>query len=163
MNNEKFIIDILLEKSMQIEDLKSFGISESIIEKLKSLGFVSLTPVQEEAIKKGLFEGKSLVVSAPTNTGKTFIAELAMLVASKKRKRTFYLVPLKAIAEEKFDELQEKYFDWGLRIAVSTSERTEYDLNLSEYDLVIATYEKLNALLVRNPNLIKEIGLRARK
>jgi len=64
MNNEKFIIDILFEKSMQIEDLKSFGISESIIEKLKSLGFVSLTPVQEEAIKKGLFEGKSLVARA---------------------------------------------------------------------------------------------------
>jgi len=29
-------------------------------------------------------------------------------------------VPLKAIAEEKFDDFQSKYSDWGLKIAIST-------------------------------------------
>jgi helicase len=144
---------------MKVEDLKDFGISETIIQKLQSLGFIYLTEVQKEAIRKGLFEGKNLVVSAPTNTGKTFIAELAALVASKRGKRTFYLVPLKAIAEEKFEEFQEKYSEWGLRTAITTGERNEYDSNLMEYDLIIATYEKLDALMIRNPNIIKEIGL----
>jgi len=144
---------------MLIEDLKEFGISNSIIQKLRSLGFTQLTEVQEEAIRRGLFQGISLVVSAPTNTGKTFIAELAALVSSKRGKRAFYLVPLKAIAEEKFEEFEEKYFEWGLRTAISTGERSEYDSNLMEYDLIIVTYEKLNALLIKNPELIKEIGL----
>ncbi|MCD6445591.1 DEAD/DEAH box helicase [Candidatus Bathyarchaeota archaeon] len=146
---------------MNIEELKSFDVPESVINKLKELGFKNLTNVQEEAIKKGLFEGKNLVVSAPTNTGKTFIAELAALTASKRRekKRTFYLVPLKALAEEKFEEFREKYSEWGMRIAITTSERTEFDSNLLEYDLIIATYEKLNALLIKNQNLVKDIGV----
>jgi len=144
---------------MKIEDLKDFGVPETVIQKLKSLGFTYLTEIQEEAVKRDLFKGKSLVISAPTNTGKTFIAELAILVTSKKGKRAFYLVPLKAIAEEKFEEFREKYSEWGLRTAISTGERSEYDSTLMEYDLVITTYEKLDALLIKNPDLIKEIGL----
>lgn len=36
---------------------------------------------------------------------------------------------------------------------------TEYDSYLLEYELIIATYEKLNSLLVKNPNLVRDIGL----
>ncbi|RLI25124.1 hypothetical protein DRO57_04870 [Candidatus Bathyarchaeota archaeon] len=147
--------------AMAVEELKNYGIPVSIIEKLKEMEITRLTDVQKLAIEKGLFEGKSMVVSAPTNTGKTFIAELAALVAStsREKRRTFYLVPLKAIAEEKFEEFQEKYSDWGLKIAISTGERNEYDPNLTEYDVVIATYEKLSALLIKNPEIINEIGV----
>ncbi|HHE64853.1 MAG TPA: DEAD/DEAH box helicase, partial [Bacteroidetes bacterium] len=80
-------------------------------------------------------------------------------VKKREKKRSFYLTPLKAIAEEKFEEFREKYTDWGLNVAITTGERSEYDANLMEYDLIIATYEKLDALLIRNPNLIKDIGL----
>jgi len=144
---------------MKVTGLKNYGISQSVIQKLNALRYKELTEVQEKAVKKGLFEGKSLVISAPTNTGKTFIAELAALVASRRGKKSFYLVPLKAIAEEKFEEFEEKYSQWGLRTAISTGERNEYDPNLMKYDLIIATYEKLNALLIKNPDLIREIGL----
>lgn len=146
---------------MKIEELKNFGVSESVIQKLTELRFKELTEIQEKAVKKGLFEGKNQVISAPTNTGKTFISELATLNASKQResRRTFYLVPLKALAEEKFEEFREKYSKWGLKIAITTSERTEYDVNLLGNDLIIATYEKLNALLIRYPNIINGIGV----
>jgi len=146
---------------MRVDELREFGVSEAVIQKLEELGFINLTKIQEEAVKKGLFEGKNLVVSAPTNTGKTFIGELAALTASKRRekKRTFYLTPLKAIAEEKFEEFKKKYSDWGLNIAITTSERTEFDSNLIDYDLIIATYEKLSALLIKDSNLIRDIGV----
>ncbi|MHA1267832.1 MAG: DEAD/DEAH box helicase [Candidatus Helarchaeota archaeon] len=146
---------------MQIEDLKYYDIPESVIRRIKQLGFSKLTEVQKLAVEKGLFEGNNLVISAPTNTGKTFIAELAALVAAKRivNKRTFYLVPLKAIAEEKFDDFHTKYAEWGLTIALSTGERTDFDANLTEYDLIVATYEKLNALLIKNPELIRDIGV----
>jgi replicative superfamily II helicase len=75
---------------MKIEDLKDFGVPETVIQKLKSLGFTYLTEIQEEAVKRDLFKGKSLVISAPTNTGKTFIAELAILVTSKKKENVLF-------------------------------------------------------------------------
>jgi helicase len=146
---------------MEIVHLKDYGIPESVIQKIIDLGFSELTEVQQLAVERGLFEGKNLVISAPTNTGKTFIAELAALVASKRRerKRTFYLIPLKAIAEEKFEEFKKRYADWGLEVAISTGERSEFDTNIMEYDLILATYEKLNALLIRSPELIRDVGV----
>jgi helicase len=68
-------------------------------------------------------------------------------------------VPLKALAEEKFREFLAKYSDWGLTIAISTSERSEFDEVLRDFDLVIATYEKLNALLVRDKRVCADMGV----
>jgi len=146
---------------VQIEELIKFGVSESIIDKLKELGFETLTSAQESAIKNGLFEKKNLLVSAPTNTGKTFIGELAALNASRQKdaKRSFFLVPLRALAEQMFRDFVEKYEKWGLRVAISTSDHYEYDNDLTAFDVTISTYEKLNALLVKQPELTEDLGL----
>jgi len=146
---------------VQIEELVKFGVSESIIDKLKELGFETLTSAQEAAIQNGLFERKNLLVSAPTNTGKTFIGELAALNASRQKdaKRSFFLVPLRALAEQMFRDFVEKYEKWGLRVAISTSDHYEYDNDLTAFDVTISTYEKLNALLVKNPKLTEDLGL----
>lgn len=146
---------------MKITDLSKYGISQSVIDRLLSFGFVELTEVQNLAIESGLFDGKNLVVSAPTNTGKTFVGEMAAVVTSSKNtgNMCFMLVPLKALAEEKFEDFVSKYGDWGLKIAISTKDRTEFDEQLDQYNLIIATYEKLNAVLVRNPELIRRLGL----
>jgi len=146
---------------MRTIELEKFGIGRSVIDKLIELGYDELTEVQRLAIESGLFENRSILVSAPTNTGKTFIGELAILVASTRKvaPKSFFLVPLKALAEEKFEDFQTKYAKWGLRIAISTHDRTEFDDELAEYDVVIATYEKFNALLIRRPALLGEVGL----
>jgi len=112
----------------------------------------------------GLFERRNMVVVAPTNTGKTFVGELAAqpaVVAStlKEATHTLFLVPLKALAEERFQDLSNKYTKWGLKVAISTSDRTEYDDDLLSYQVIIATYEKMNALVVRTPELIDHVGV----
>lgn len=144
---------------MRVEILKDHGFDDSVISNLISLGYTELTKIQEIAINNGLFEGKNLLINSPTNTGKTFISELAFLSAAKRRKRTFFLVPLKALAEEKYDEFVHKYATWGLKVAITTGDRNEYDSNLCDFDVIISTYEKLNSLLLKIPNLFKEIGL----
>lgn len=146
---------------MLIEELREFGVSDSIIDRLKELGFESLTRAQEEAVGKGLFTKKSLLISAPTNTGKTFIGELAALNASRQKdpKRSFFLVPLKALAEQMFRDFQDKYSTWGLKVAISTADHYEYDNDLTEYDVIISTYEKLNGLVVKRPEITDAIGL----
>jgi helicase len=120
-----------------------------------------LTSAQESAVRNGLFDRKSLLVNAPTNTGKTFIGELAALNASRQidPKRSFFLVPLKALSEQMFRDLIEKYEKWGLRVAISTSDHYEYDNELTEFDVTISTYEKLNALLIKKPEITKDLGL----
>lgn len=146
---------------MKIEVLQNFGISESLITKLQNVGFSDLTDIQTKAIENGLFERDNILISAPTNTGKTFVGELASIVSSKQKTKmtSFYLVPLKALAEEKFMSFSKRYTEWGLNVAISTGEHTEFDEDLANYDLIIATYEKLNALLIRNPKIIEKIGL----
>lgn len=127
---------------MKVDELLQFGISETIISKLKEIGFETLTKTQERAIQEGLFEGRNLLVNAPTNTGKTFIGELAVLKTSNriKKNRSFFLVPLKALAEQVFSDLVERYENWGLNVAISTSDHYENDSNLMEFDVIVSTY-----------------------
>ena len=81
---------------MKIEQL---NIPPSTIEFLQKNGYVSLYPPQEMTVKAGLLEGKSILVSAPTASGKTLIAILAIIKhLSEKRGKIVYLSPLKALA-----------------------------------------------------------------
>jgi len=65
---------------MDITELISYNIPETIVSDLEKRGYKKLTKIQENALKTGMFDGRSLVISAPTNTGKTFIAELAIIM-----------------------------------------------------------------------------------
>src|SRR3989338_6503640 len=62
----------------------------------------TLYPPQEEAIKAGALDGKNIVLSIPTASGKTLVSELVALnhILSKKGK-VVYVVPLRALASEK--------------------------------------------------------------
>ena len=83
---------------MNIEKLE---LPDSAINFLKSQGYDKLYPPQADCIKSGLLNGKSILVSAPTASGKTLIAMLAMLsYLSKNKGKVIYLSPLRALAAE---------------------------------------------------------------
>lgn len=67
-----------------------------------------LDPFQEEAIAE-LKSGFSVVVSAPTGSGKTAIAEYVIEEALKGKERVFYTTPLKALSNQKFHDFSKKY------------------------------------------------------
>lgn len=107
----------------------------------------SLRPAQEKSIKKGLLEGKNLLVCTPTASGKTLIAELAALKSIiESRGKAVYIVPLKALASEKYREFKRKY-DKIAKIALSIGDIDSSDPYLAEYDLLIVTAEKMDSLL----------------
>lgn len=71
---------------------------------------VATCHVQRLAIQAFL-RGSSVVVSAPTSSGKTLIAEAAAVATVAKGRRLFYTTPLKALSNQKFREFRWE-FGW---------------------------------------------------
>jgi superfamily II DNA/RNA helicase len=70
-------------------------------------------PVQEEALLSWFTSDEGLMVSAPTGTGKTVIAEAALFEALHTGKTAYYTTPLIALTEQKFREMQQAAVSWG--------------------------------------------------
>jgi superfamily II RNA helicase len=67
-----------------------------------------LDDFQEEAIEH-IHQGDSVVVCAPTGAGKTVIAEFAALKALDVGQKLFYTTPLKALSNQKYHDLKERF------------------------------------------------------
>ncbi|MEO8972092.1 MAG: DEAD/DEAH box helicase [Ktedonobacteraceae bacterium] len=67
-----------------------------------------LDPFQLDAIKE-LSEGHSVLVAAPTGTGKTMVAEYAIWLAQQRNQRVIYTTPLKALSNQKYRDLRELF------------------------------------------------------
>jgi len=68
----------------------------------------ALDDFQLEAINH-LDDGKSVVVCAPTGSGKTVVAEFAVEMALLSNQRCFYTTPLKALSNQKLYDLKKRY------------------------------------------------------
>ena len=143
---------------MKIRDLINFGFTAEVIESWERVGYDILLPVQEEAISKGVLDRASLLITAPTSSGKTFVGEMTAVAHALRGKRTLYLVPFKAIAEEKYLDFIEKYSTDKIGIMVHISDRdhrqNDSDIQIGNYDIAILTYEKLSSLLVTNTSML---------
>ena len=67
-----------------------------------------LDPFQEEACQ-AIDAGENVLVCAPTGAGKTAVAEWAMMSALSAGKRCLYTTPLKALSNQKFFDLCERF------------------------------------------------------
>lgn len=145
---------------MKIEKLE---LPNSAIEFLKSQGFENLYPPQADCIKSGLLDGKSLLVSAPTASGKTLIAMLAMIdYLSKNNGKVIYLSPLRALAAEKFSEfkkLEKVTIGKKIKVSISTGDFENLEKNLEKSDVLILTNEKMDSIIRHGAEWIEEIGL----
>ncbi len=148
---------------MTLQDLQEqYNIDPEIIRIWKERESDTLLPIQEAAIREQhILEGNDLLVSAPTSSGKTFLAEIAAIHTIYQRKKVIYLLPLKALAEEKYADFSEKYGDFGLDVVISTGDRTEFDwaIERGEFQLAVIVFEKAHRLLVRNRHFIDNCGL----
>jgi helicase len=138
--------------------VENLDLPEGLKQSYLDSGITDLNPPQKKAVEAGLMEGEDMVVAAPTASGKTFIAELAMVnKAVKQGKTAVYIVPLKALAAEKYQDFSERYED--LDVMMSVGDKDESGDYLENADIVIATSEKLDSMLRHSPSWIHEIGL----
>ena len=81
--------------------------SPALADFLAQLPF-ELDAFQEAAIA-ALEAGRSVVVCAPTGSGKTLIGEYAIYRALTRQQRVFYTTPLKALSNQKWRDFQQQF------------------------------------------------------
>jgi helicase len=128
--------------------------------RLKSTLPETLLPVQSISIGSGLLDRKNQLVVSATATGKTLIGEIGGVsnILSGRGKMLF-LVPLVALANQKYDQFTKKYSPLGLTTALKVGQsrigkgkgkgkgklgkmRTSIDS-----DIIVGTYEGIDHLL----------------
>jgi helicase len=121
---------------------------QTVIDVLTESGIRDLHPPQAEAIRKGVLDGKNVVMAVPTAAGKTLIAELCMLKSIlQKNGKALYIAPLKALASEKYHDFKKKYESLGIKIGIATGDLDSPSKYLDRYQILIATAEKVDSLL----------------
>jgi len=145
---------------MKIEKL---DLLKPAIDFLLAEGFVNLYPPQADCVKAGLLDGQNILVSAPTASGKTLIAILAMIsYLSKNKGKVVYLSPLRALAAEKFLEfkkLEKISLGKKLKIGISTGDFENIEKNLEKSNVIILTNEKMDSIIRHGVEWINDIGL----
>jgi replicative superfamily II helicase len=121
----------------------------------------SLNRLQLDAINEfGVLDEQHLVVVAPTSSGKTMIGELAALKGALERKRSLFLLPMRALVSDKYREFASTYGEYGLRVIRATGEISDDipDLMRGRYDVCLMTYEKFASMALANDYLLDQIG-----
>ena len=147
---------------MKTQDLIRYGVDPRLIDIWRSSGIETLLPVQRIAVDRyNLFNGGNLIVSAPTSSGKTFIGEMAAAHTLLGHRRCFYLVPLKALAAEKFETFRERYAPLGARVVMSTRDCRQFDDEIAEgrFQIAVVVYEKMQQILIQTPDALEGVRL----
>jgi len=109
-----------------------------------------LSDFQKKALNSFLMSNRNMLISAPTGTGKSF---LAMLMTMETKDRVMYTVPLRALALQLNDDFHKKVAQtvngYADSIALTSEVYEEDPENLAER-VVFTTYEKADAVLRRH-------------
>lgn len=144
--------------------MKSTAVTDGVVRiLLEILGYSSLYPPQEMALSRGLLDGKNMLVTTPTASGKTLIAMMAIIKALEKGTKAAYLTPLRALASEKYDDLrvleQIEINGKKPKVMVATSDYDSGGKELAKADVIVLTNEKMDTLFRHNAEWLGDIGL----
>ena len=144
-------------KDCQVQKDPEINVSQSFEE---THGKFTLDKYQKSAVDAYL-KGNSVIVSAPTGTGKTLIAEYIINDAIKNNKKVIYTSPLKALSNEKYTEFSKLFGTYDKNgklvntdnIGLMTGDTT---INPEAPVLVMTTEVYRNSLMTKNQNEIDE-------
>ena len=125
-----------------------------------------LMPVQSLAVEAGLLERKNLMVVSATATGKTLIGEIAGIEnVLSKRGKMLYLVPLVALANQKYEQFTTRYNEIGLKTSIRIgaemikTKETAFMKKTLDSDIIVGTYEGIDHLLrLGNADALGQVG-----
>lgn len=99
-----------------------------------------------------LESGRSVLIAAPTGAGKTIVGEFAAFLGDRFGKRCFYTTPIKALSNQKFQELTKIYGEASVGLLTGDS-----SIN-GDAPIVVMTTEVLRNMIYANRNSIDDLG-----
>jgi helicase len=134
---------------VNVVDVTGPGVGPWLTDRLQAWGITTLTDVQVLALRAGIANGRSMIVSAPTSSGKTLVGEIALLFALRGGIRVIYLVSHKALADQKYLDFEARFGERAAEpiasVGLNTGDRAEGDIDAR---LMVATYEKALGLIL---------------
>jgi ATP-dependent RNA helicase HelY len=125
-------------------------IDHEMLDEFRSRYPFPLDAFQEDAIAH-LSTGESVMVAAPTGTGKTVVAEFGVFRAHRKGFKVMYTTPIKALSNQKFRDLREQYGD---AVGLLTGDVIEN----REGSILVMTTEVLRNMLLQTPSELWGVG-----
>ncbi|MGY4542661.1 ATP-dependent RNA helicase HelY [Arthrobacter sp. UYNi723] len=101
---------------------------------------------------RSLQDGKGVLVAAPTGAGKTIVGEFAIYLALERNLKAFYTTPIKALSNQKFTELSEKY--GAENVGLLTGDTS---IN-GDAPVVVMTTEVLRNMLYADSDTLDDLG-----
>lgn len=144
-----------------IRSLEALGFPPELVDAWGA-AIPSLNKLQIAAINDhGILDGKSLLVSAPTSSGKTIIGELAAVHAALDRRRAVFLLPMRALVNDKYAAFTATYGAFGIHTIRATGEIEDDipDLMRGRYDICLMTNEKFAAMALAMPHLLDQVSV----
>jgi helicase len=137
--------------------VEELDIPDPIKRELTAQGIKDLYPPQADALQYAL-AGKNLVLAIPTASGKTLVAVLGALKKVLARGRALYIVPLKALAEEKYNDFK-AFEHLGIKVGLSVGDYDDLGSELQRCDVVVATSEKADSLSRHDMTWIEKLSI----
>lgn len=145
----------------RFEELAVSGISPDIISKWSSKYSTGLNALQLRAINEhGILKGNHLLVIAPTSSGKTMIGELSAIQSVMKGKKAAFLLPYRALVNEKYEQFKELYEASGIRVIRCSGDSSDgiVPALAGRYDIGFFTYETFLNMSLNSSRLLSQLG-----
>ena len=124
--------------------MRPVKVAEAVPEFADAFGFEEFNRMQREALPAILDTDHNVVASAPTASGKTALAELAICRTLRDEGTALFIAPLRALTTEKETEW-ERFEDLGYSVYVVTGERDLNPRRAARADILVMTPEKTDS------------------
>ncbi|MEC7443869.1 MAG: DEAD/DEAH box helicase [Candidatus Thermoplasmatota archaeon] len=122
-------------------------------------GIQHLHPPQAEAAPS-ILRGDNTLVAIPTASGKSLLAYMGMikrLSEGHAGSKAIYIVPLKALAMEKYEDLSAVAEAMGYSVGLGIGDATAEAKNIDNCNILVCTSEKLDSLLRHRAELVSDV------
>ncbi|RJU81000.1 MAG: hypothetical protein DWB99_07750 [Candidatus Poseidoniales archaeon] len=124
-------------------------------------GITKLHPPQFEAMPS-IFKGRNVLLAIPTASGKSLVAYIAILrklMVEEIGTKAIYIVPLKALASEKFEDLKEISKSLNLTVGLGIGDSSSEAKKIDECDILVCTSEKLDSIIRNKPQTMSRVSI----
>lgn len=128
---------------------------------IKEWGIEKLHPPQAEAMPS-ILSGKNTMLCIPTASGKSLVAYIGIVNQLKSLNpgsRGIYIVPLKALATEKLEELKHLGESLGLKIGLGIGDAPSETKQIDDCDILVCTSEKLDSLMRSKSEVLRRVSV----